>query len=109
MLTLVQSTLPFDNPNEIYDCGSLQVITATLILFANSYMLIAFLLYKKLRQLQFFMILVQLVVDLVGCGIGGVLLYAVEISKDWNWGVDYDYEHKLPPVDVSINVNFHGF
>ncbi len=52
------------------------------------------------------MILVQVVADLVGFGIGGILLYSLEISSNWNWGMDYDYEEDAAPVDVSIYGNF---
>ncbi len=56
------------------------------------------LLYKKLRDLQYFVIFMQVLADLIGCGIGGLFLYTVELSLDYKWVLEYKW---APDKDVS--------
>ena len=69
----------------------------------NLYLVLAVLLYKKLRELQFFMIAVQATSDIIGCGVGGVLLYIVEINYEQMWGIDYIEDSKGLVYDVSCS------
>ncbi len=60
----------------------------------NVYLVAGFLLLKELRQLQFFLIVVQACSDIVGNGLGGILLYISEINNTINWNFDY-YDYGL--------------
>ena len=69
-----------------------QFVVSVLGILLNMYLVAGFLLFKELRQLQFFLIVVQACSDIVGNGLGGILLYISEINVTINWSFDYyDY------------------
>ena len=71
-----------------------QFICSVLCLLLNLYLITAMVVTKKLRQLQFFPILLQAAADIVGCGIGGIYFYVTQVNSELLW-LDYYSHHQI--------------
>ena len=71
------------------------------IVIVNTLLIVALLLWEKMRELQFGIIFIHAVVDFVGCGVGGVWLYISSVSPGQLWAADYVGVHGA--VDVSLS------
>ena len=78
-----------------------QLIVSTVGLFLNLYLVWGFVCFEDLRQMQFFLIMVQSCSDIVAVGLGSILMYILQVNDPNKWGVDSDYRN-----DVSENGKF---
>ncbi len=91
-------------PKFLYLCSEFfvfQLIVSTVGLFLNLYLVWGFVCFEDLRQMQFFLIMVQSCSDIVAVGLGSILMYILQVNDPNKWGVDSDYRN-----DVSENGKF---
>ena len=82
-----------------------QFVVSTTLIIVNMYLILSILFHKPLRELQYFLDLLQAIADTVGSGIGGVWYFLVLMSdvKDYWKGVEKDGS----VYDVSTSSTLH--